>query len=88
MKKFADSVQHITGQELEVKPPSDSTSINVVEEELEALRSQVEELSEEVRSSYHMAGFLLLMVHITRERSCAMNSTNKSLSFKHSNPFL
>ncbi|KAG6910997.1 hypothetical protein DXG01_006051 [Tephrocybe rancida] len=45
MKRFAASVQHITGQELDVKAATDSDSI--VEQELEELRSQVEELSDE-----------------------------------------
>jgi diaphanous 1 len=40
-------VEHITGQELEVKAAGE-TSDKVVEEELESLRNQVEELSEEV----------------------------------------
>jgi hypothetical protein len=48
MKRFLTSVQHITGQELEVKSAMDSTSFNVVEQELEELRSKVEELSQEV----------------------------------------
>jgi len=47
--RFAASVQHITGQELEVKAASDSDSI--IEQELEALRTKVEELSDEVRVS-------------------------------------
>jgi hypothetical protein len=46
MTRFAASVQHITGQELDVKAASDSDSI--VEQELEALRTKVEELSDEV----------------------------------------
>jgi hypothetical protein len=48
MKRFANSVQHITGQELEVMSASDSDSMTVVEQEMEALRAQVDELSEEV----------------------------------------
>jgi diaphanous 1 len=48
MKRFATSVQHITGQQLEVKAAMDSSSFNVVEQEMEELRSKVEELSEEV----------------------------------------
>lgn len=43
-------MQHITGQELDVKPAETDSARQVVEEELEALRNQVEELSEEVRS--------------------------------------
>ena len=46
MKRFATSVQHITGQELEVRAASESPS-EVVEEELEALRARVEELNDE-----------------------------------------
>lgn len=48
MKRFAESVQHITGQELEVRAASDGNSMTVVEQELESLRSKVEELSDEV----------------------------------------
>lgn len=51
MKRFATSVQHITGQELEVRAAMDSDSFNIVEQELEELRSKVEELSEEVSTS-------------------------------------
>ncbi|KAJ8462763.1 hypothetical protein ONZ45_g17814 [Pleurotus djamor] len=46
MKKFAASVQHITGQEIEVKAVSDAISVHVTEE-IETLRAQVEDLSEE-----------------------------------------
>lgn len=46
MNRFAASVQHITGQELEVRAASESPS-EVVEEELEALRARVEELNDE-----------------------------------------
>ncbi|GLB34079.1 putative diaphanous FH3 domain contatinign protein [Lyophyllum shimeji] len=45
IKRFAASVQHITGQELEVKAASESDSF--IEQELEELRSKVEELSDE-----------------------------------------
>ncbi|KAG6854352.1 hypothetical protein C0991_007857 [Blastosporella zonata] len=45
MKRFAASVQHITGQELDVKAVSNGDSL--VEQELEGLRNQVEELSDE-----------------------------------------
>jgi hypothetical protein len=48
LKKFAVSVQHITGQELEVRAASDSNSRDIVEQELEELRIKVEELSDEV----------------------------------------
>jgi diaphanous 1 len=47
MKKFASSVQHITGQELDVKAASDNDT-TIVEQELEELRAKVEELSDEV----------------------------------------
>jgi diaphanous 1 len=50
LKHFMSSVQDITGQELEVKPASEHDSRDVVEGELESLRTQVEELSEEVGS--------------------------------------
>jgi hypothetical protein len=39
-------VQHITGQEVEVKTPIERDSI--VDEEIEALRTKVEKLSDEV----------------------------------------
>ncbi|KAK0190552.1 armadillo-type protein [Armillaria mellea] len=45
MKRFVASVSHITGQELEVKAASESD--HIVEEELESLRTKVEELSDE-----------------------------------------
>ncbi|PPQ71093.1 hypothetical protein CVT24_009844, partial [Panaeolus cyanescens] len=47
LKRFATSVQHITGQEVEVKPANESDALEVVEQELEALRVKVEELSDE-----------------------------------------
>lgn len=47
LKRFASSVQHITGQELDVRAVGDDSSRQVVEEELTTLRNQVEELSEE-----------------------------------------
>lgn len=47
IKRIAASVQHITGQELQIKSVSDADSGSVVEE-VEALRSKVEELSDEV----------------------------------------
>ena len=43
-------MQHITGQQLEVKPASDSDAMSIFEEEVESLRTKVDELSEEVRS--------------------------------------
>ena len=49
MKGFASSVQHITGQQLDVKAASSSDPMAVVEEELELLRLKVDELSDEVR---------------------------------------
>lgn len=48
MKRFAASVVHITGQELEVKAASESASSTLVEQELESLRTKYEELSDEV----------------------------------------
>ncbi len=48
MKRFVASVSHITGQELEVKAASESD--HIVEEELESLRTKVEELSDEVHT--------------------------------------
>jgi diaphanous 1 len=51
MMRFANSVQHITGQELEVRAVSDSDSMGIVEHEMEALRTKVDELSDEVSDS-------------------------------------
>jgi diaphanous 1 len=51
MIRFANSVQHITGQELEVRVISDSDQMTVVEQEMEALRTKVDELSDEVSDS-------------------------------------
>jgi diaphanous 1 len=48
MGHFATSIQHITGQELEVTAATGLESSNLVQEELEALRIKVDELSEEV----------------------------------------
>ena len=50
LKRFATSVQHITGQEIEVKSPGESDSRDIIEQELEALRLRVDELSDEVHS--------------------------------------
>ncbi|KAJ7490265.1 armadillo-type protein [Mycena galericulata] len=47
MKRFTASVVHITGQELEVKAASDSSSSTIVQQELESLRTKYEELSDE-----------------------------------------
>lgn len=47
MKRFASSVQHITGQTVDVVVGGGSPR-EVVEEELEVLRAKVEELSDEV----------------------------------------
>ena len=46
MTRFAASVQYITGQELEVKAAQPTETVG---QELEDLRSRVEELSDEVR---------------------------------------
>lgn len=51
MMRFTNSVQHITGQELEVRAVSEIDSITVVEQELETLRTRVDELSDEVSGS-------------------------------------
>ena len=48
MKRFASSVQHITGQAIDIVAGDQSSKV-VVEEELEVLRARVEELSDEVR---------------------------------------
>ena len=46
MKRFTASVEHITGQELDVKPATESDA--ALEHELETLRAQVDDLSDEV----------------------------------------
>lgn len=48
MKRFATSVQHITGQEVEVKEVGENASIDIIEQELELLRAKVDELTAEV----------------------------------------
>lgn len=48
MKRFAASVQHITGQPLDVKSIKNHGLMDGVEEEMEALRVQVDILSDEV----------------------------------------
>jgi diaphanous 1 len=45
LRRFTASVQHITGQEVEVKSPTECVSLD---EEIEALRMKVEKLSDEV----------------------------------------
>ena len=52
MKRFATSVQHITGQEIEVKEASENGFIEIIEKELEMLRTKVDELTDEVTSLY------------------------------------
>ncbi|KAJ3492688.1 hypothetical protein NLJ89_g11182 [Agrocybe chaxingu] len=47
LKRFASSVRHITGQDLEVKASHESDSREIVEQELETLRFKVEQLSDE-----------------------------------------
>jgi len=51
MMRFVNSVQHVTGQALEVRAVSDSDRMTVVEQEMEALRTKVDELSDEVSGS-------------------------------------
>jgi hypothetical protein len=58
MKRFAASVVHITGQELEVKAVSESAASTIVEQELESLRTKYEELSDEVRAMLSGVHFL------------------------------
>ena len=48
LKRYATSIQHITGQEVEVKALGETSSRDIVEQELESLRLKVEELSDEV----------------------------------------
>lgn len=47
MKRFASSVQHITGQTVDAVTGDESPKA-IVEQELEVLRTKVEELSDEV----------------------------------------
>ena len=49
IKQFAESIRHITGQNLEATLASEDRE-SILREELEALRSKVDELSEEVSS--------------------------------------
>ena len=74
MKRFAASVVHITGQELDVKAASDTASSSIVEEELETLRTKYEELSDEV------CGLVQLMdvpLTLTSGPSCATSLISK-----------
>lgn len=48
LRRFSISVQHITGQEIEVKSPDESASRDIMEQEVESLRVKVGELSDEV----------------------------------------
>lgn len=48
LKRFATSVEHITGQEIEVKEARENGSVEI-EQELEMLRAKVDELTDEVK---------------------------------------
>ena len=74
MKRFTSSVQHITGQAIDVVA-GDQKSRSVVEEELEVLRAKVEELSDEVWLSLPRVGHVLIPPD--RELGFGTNSTNK-----------
>lgn len=50
VKQFADSVRHITGQNLEATLASDDRE-TILREELESLRTKVDELTDEVRTN-------------------------------------
>lgn len=78
MKRFAASVQHITGQELDVKAVSDSDSI--VELELEALRSKVEELSDEVSISARITIKKNLNLITSVQRTKLRNDLNQQIA--------
>lgn len=79
MKRFASSVQHITGQELEVKAASDRDSMTVVEQEMDALRTQVDELSEEVSNGVDslFCRFDVTLCSPFSVPSCGTHSTNR-----------
>lgn len=75
------SVQHITGQELDVKAASDTNSRDIVEQELEELRSKVDELSEEVDPLTFWGEYL--MEEIYRKPNYATKSTKKLPRLTH-----
>lgn len=54
LKRFAGSVQHITGQVLDVRPALDGNELQL-EDEVERLRAKVDELSEEVTTCCGLA---------------------------------
>ena len=41
-------MEHITGQEIEIKEANENGSIEIIEQELEMLRAKVDELTDEV----------------------------------------
>jgi hypothetical protein len=53
VKQFAESIRHITGQNLEATLGSDDREA-LLQEELESLRCKVDELSEEVSALQHL----------------------------------
>jgi hypothetical protein len=72
MKRFAASVQYITGQELEVKA---AESRDIVEQELEDLRNRVGELSDEV----WILPLCLSLINFRSEENCVTTSTRRLL---------
>ena len=77
MKRFAASVQHITGQELEVKAASDTNSMTIVEQQLEELRSQVEELSDEVGIALNIT---ICILNLCIQRTELRNELNQQIA--------
>lgn len=61
---FFSTVEHVTGQPIDLRDSSQNNNV-AVEEELETLRSKVEQLSDEV-GSFLLSRYPLLMQHLTQ----------------------
>lgn len=68
LKRFAASVQHITGQEVEVKEARENASINIMEQELELLRAKVDELTDEVTCLCLHMNIVLIVLRISQRK--------------------
>lgn len=64
LKRFATSVQHVTGKELSIDEASHHVSSQIVEEELEELRNKVEQLSDEVFCFFLKSGKIALILSL------------------------
>jgi len=78
LKRYATSVRHITGQEVEVKALGETSPSDIIEQELESLRLKVEELSDEVNTFNIIKCTCPIFSFLSREQNCARNLVNKS----------